>query len=116
MTRKNIWFWRHTIFRKQNYYKNNCRYFDHTILDYDFSKLSNTNCTHGDKAFDQYYDAEEECKNYDHCTGVFQKSCTEMANYYMCLSNETRSTNAQIESCVHKKFAISEYIYKYEFT
>ena len=84
----------------------------HTILDYDFSKLSNTNCTHGDKAFDYYYDAEDECRNYDQCTGVFQKNCIERTKYYMCLSGGTTSTNDQIKGCLHKKFAISKYIYK----
>lgn len=78
------------------------------ILAYEFERLLNTDCSHGEESFEKLDNAKDKCKINDHCVGVFQKNCNVEENYYECLKNGTRSNNAQIEGCFYKKFSISK--------
>ena len=79
-------------------------------LDFDFEKLSNTNCTHGDNVLQTLDLAKNECKDNKQCAGVFQENCADEKNYYMCLKNETILTDNQIEGCFYRKFPIGKYL------
>ena len=80
------------------------------LLDFDFEKLSHTNCTHDDNVLQNLEIAQKECKDDKQCTGVFQEKCTDENNYYLCLKNSTLLTDNRIQGCFHKKFPVGEYI------
>ena len=92
-------------------------YFYHAIIyicsiisDYDFERLLNTHCSHGDKSFGTLDGAKDECKLNEECTGVFQKNCADDKDYYECLKTSTMSNDAQNEGCFHKKFSVGKNI------
>ena len=82
------------------------------IADFDFEKLSNTNCTYEDEAFESLVTAKDKCRSNKQCAGVFQRNCSDDNNYYICLKNRTISSDFQIEGCVHYKFPIGKYLHR----
>ena len=74
------------------------------IVDYDFERLLNTHCSHGDESFDTLDNAKSKCKKNDECTGIFQKNCADDKDYHECLS--TISYDAQNQGCLYKKFSV----------
>ena len=90
-------------------------YFYHAIIyicsiisDYDFERLLNTHCSHGDKSFGTLDGAKDECKLKEECTGVFQKNCADDKDYYECLKTSNMSNDAQNEGCFYKKFSVGK--------
>ena len=78
------------------------------IADFDFEKLSNTNCTYEDEAFESLVTAKDRCRSNKQCAGVFQRNCSDDNYYYICLKNKTISSDFQIEGCLHYKFPIGK--------
>ena len=78
------------------------------ILDYDFKRLLNTNCSHGDEAFENLENAKDECKINKECIGVFQKNCADDKDYHECLKTSTVSTDLSNEGCFHVKFLVGK--------
>ena len=78
------------------------------ILDYDFERLFNTQCSHGKNSFETLEHAKDNCKANGQCIGVFQKNCTDDKKYYECSKNATIISNIQIEGCIYKKFSIGK--------
>ena len=78
------------------------------IADFDFEKLSNTNCTYEDEAFESLVTAKDNCRSNKQCAGVFQRNCSDDNNYYICLKNRTISSDFQIEGCLHYKFPMGK--------
>ena len=76
------------------------------IVDYDFERLLNTHCSHGDESFDTLDNAKSKCKKNDECTGIFQKNCADHKDYYECLKTSTISNDAQSQGCLYRKFSV----------
>ena len=85
------------------------------IADFDFEKLSNTNCTYEDEAFESLVTAKDKCRSNKQCAGVFQRNCSDDNHYYICLKNKTISSDFQIEGCLHYKFPIGKYLHRKSF-
>ena len=78
------------------------------ILDYDFEKILNTHCTHGNTSYEKLENAKDQCELNEKCTGIFQKNCADDKDYYECLKKSTVSNDDQHNGCFYKKFSVGK--------